>query len=116
MHSKGVPKNRRWALRRAIQLEANVTDSAGLTYAAQVTDISQEGCGIQLTSGSNLMRTRLHTIQAKGLGPLTAYVIWSADSNAGLAFSEPCDPAIIESLTAESLYDVLRRALAHSLL
>lgn len=102
MHSKSVQKNRRWALRRAIELDANVTDSAGLIYAAKVTDISEEGCGIQLASGSNLMRNRLHTIQAKGLGPVTAYVMWSADGNAGLAFSEPRDPGIIESLMAEA--------------
>ena len=102
MREFGIEKNRRWALRSWMDLDVDVTDSAGLAYVATVTDISEDGCAIRISPDCKLVHDRIHTIKATGFGPLAAYVIWSSENNAGLAFCEPCNPAIIQSIKAES--------------
>ena len=103
---------RRWSMRRSIDLDVELTVSDGLSYAAKLTDISEEGCMIRTLSGSDLARERLHTIKMVGHEAVTGYVVWSEKGKAGLTFSAPSDPATVESLVLKSQYARMSR---HSL-
>ena len=100
----GTEQDRRWSVRRSIDLDVELTDSAGLSYAAKLTDISEKGCMIRTLSGSDLVRDRLHTIKMIGQEAVAGYVIWSANGKADLTFSSPSDPATVQSLVMKSLY------------
>lgn len=104
--------DRRWALRRSIELAADLSDSSGMTCAALVTDISEEGCMIRFAKGQDLVRDRLHSIKISGLEALSAYVIWCAEGKAGVAFSEPLHPATVQNLVMKSHYARISRHMA----
>jgi hypothetical protein len=108
---EGEP-DRRWALRRSVELDADLTDTAELTYAAKVTEISEEGCTIRISSGQMLVRDRLHTIKIMGLDALSGYVIWCSDGKAGMTFSEPLHPATVSDLLMKSHYVTISRRMA----
>ena len=105
-------RDRRWALRRSVELEADLTDTADLRYAAKVTEISEEGCTIRISSGQMLVRDRLHTIKITDLDALSGYVIWCSDGKAGMTFSEPLHPATVSDLLMKSHYARISRRMA----
>jgi hypothetical protein len=104
--------DRRWAQRRGIALDADITDRSGFTLPARITDISEEGCRIRTFSAPALERDLLHTIKITGLEPVGAYVIWTREDGAGFTFSTPLDPATVRSLVTKSLYARMSRRLA----
>lgn len=104
--------DRRWAMRRSIELDADIVDAAGLVYAAKVLDISEEGCMVRTLAGSDLVRDRLHDIKMIGMDALTGYVIWSEDGKAGIAFSEPLHTATVQNLVMKSHYGRISRFMA----
>ncbi|HEY6964278.1 MAG TPA: PilZ domain-containing protein [Erythrobacter sp.] len=104
--------DRRWALRRNIELAADLSDSSGMICAALLTDISEEGCMIRLAKGQDLVRDRLLMIKVSGLEALAAYVIWCAEGKAGVAFSEPLHPATVQNLVMKSHYARISRHMA----
>lgn len=106
--------DRRWAMRRSIELDADLTDSAGVPSAVKVTDISEEGCMIRTLSGREPERHLLHEIKITGLDPLGAYVVWSGEGKAGLTFSTPLHPLTVRNLVTKSLYARLSRRLART--
>lgn len=110
--SGAVEPDPRWAIRRSIDLDADLTDSAGMRCTAKVTDISEEGCMIRLPSGRILERHLLHSIKVTGLEALSGYVIWCADGKGGLVFSEPLSPAMVQNLVMKSLYAKISRQVA----
>ncbi len=107
-----IEPDRRWAIRRSIDLDADLTDTAGMQCTAKVIDISEEGCMIRFHSGRNLERHLLHSIKVTGLEALSGYVIWCADGRAGLVFSEPLNPATVQNLVMKSLYAKISRQMA----
>ena len=111
-HGGEMEQDRRWALRRSVELEADLTDSADLRYAAKVTEISEEGCAIRISSGQVLVRDRLHTIKITGLDALSGYVIWCSDGKAGMTFSEPLASATVSNLLMKSHYARISRRMA----
>ncbi len=102
-------QDRRSSMRRSIELDVDLRDPDGLSYAAKLTDISEEGCLIRTVSGSGLARDRLHTIKITGHEAVTGCVVWSEKDKAGLTFSEPMDPATVQSLVEKSLYARMSR-------
>lgn len=106
--------DRRWAMRRSIELDADLTDAAGVPCAVKVTNISEEGCMVRMLSGREPERHLLHEIKITGLEPLGAYVIWSKEGRAGLAFSTPLHPMTVRSLVTKSLYARLSRRVART--
>lgn len=107
-----APLDRRWAMRRGVELEADLTDSTGRAFAARITDISEEGCTIRMLAPVEPDRDRLHEIKITGLEPLGAYVVWSGDGKAGLVFSTPLHSLTVRSLVTKSLYARLSRRMA----
>lgn len=104
--------DRRWALRRGIEITADVTDSSGFTFAARITEISEEGCRLHAHAASALNRDLLHEIKVTGLDPVGAYVIWASGDEVGLTFSTPLDPVTVRNLVTKSLYARLSRRLS----
>lgn len=104
-----MEQERRWAVRRGIELDADLTDTAGLLCAAKVTDISEEGCMIRISSKQELVRDNLHTLKVTGMDALSGYVIWCSEGKAGLIFSEPLDHATVQSLVMKSHYARISR-------
>ena len=109
-----VKADRRWALRRGIDLTVDVTDSSGFTFTARMTEISEEGCRIHTYSAPALDRNLLHQVKVTGLDSLGAYVIWTSETDAGLTFSTPLDPVTVRGLVTKSLYARLSRRLART--
>lgn len=107
-----MKQDRRWSMRRSIDLDVELTDLDGLSYAAKLTDISEEGCLIRTLSGNDLVHDRLHTIKITGHEAVTGCVAWSEKGKAGLTFSEPLDPATVQSLVMKSLYSRMSRRTA----
>ena len=97
-------KDRRWSLRRGIELDADLSDSDGQSFAGKVTDISEDGCLVRTVCGRNLALDRLHEIKITGLEQLSAYVAWASHGKAGLTFTAPLQPATVQSLVMKSLY------------
>jgi hypothetical protein len=106
---EGSEAERRWARRRGLELDADVTDAQGMSYAAKITDISEEGCSLRTLCGSDLVRELVHEIKVTGLDVINAYVIWSAEGRAGLSFATPLQSATVENLVMKSLYARLSR-------
>ena len=105
---------RRWALRRGVDLAADVSDASGASFAARITEISEGGCRIRIASAPALSRDLPHEIKVTGLEPLGAYVVWASKDDVGLAFSTPLDPLTVRSLVTKSLYARLSRRMAGS--
>lgn len=105
-------RDRRWAMRRKVEMEVAVTDTEGLSYSATLTDISEDGCMIRLASEQDLVGNRLHTVKIPGARGLAGYVIWCSGGKAGLAFSEPLYPAQVEALVLNSHYTGIARNMA----
>ena len=97
-------KDRRWSLRRGIEIDADISDSDGQSFAAKVTDISEDGCMIRTVCGQDLALDLLHEIKITGLEQLSAYVAWASGGKAGLTFTAPLQPAMVQSLVMKSLY------------
>lgn len=106
--------DRRWALRRGIELAADVTDSSGFSFPARIVEISEEGCRLCTYDAPVLDRDQLHTIKVTGLEPLGAYVVWASGEDVGLTFATPLDPVTVRSLVTKSLYARLSRRLARA--
>lgn len=104
--------DRRWALRRGIQIDADLRDSAGLRCSVTVTEISEEGCAIETDPALDLTRNSLHTIHVNGFLPLKAYVIWSSGGRVGLALSEPLHPITVQRFADKSVFDRLLHRLS----
>ncbi len=104
-----MEKDRRWSFRRGVELDADLTDSAGQSYVAKITNISEEGCMVRILSGEDLVLERMHGIKITGLEMLSAYVIWASDGKAGLCFATPLQSATVQSLVTKSLYARLSR-------
>jgi len=109
-----IQPDHRWALRRGIELSADVTDSSGFTFAARITEISEEGCRIRTYSAPALNRHLLHEIKVTGLEPLGAYVVWASEEDVGLTFGTPLDPQTVRGLVTKSLYARLSRRMARA--
>lgn len=107
-----MKRDRRWAFRRSVELEADLIDSADLRYVAMVTEISEEGCAIRVSPDQVLVRDRLHSIKIVGLDALRGYVVWCSDGKAGMTFSEPLDPATVSDLVMKSHYARISRHMA----
>ncbi len=107
-----VHADRRWALRRGIELSADITDAAGVAFAARVVEISEEGCRIRTSRAPELNRDLVHEIKVTGLEPVGAYVVWASGDDVGLAFSKPLDPLTVRSLVTKSVYARLSRRTA----
>ncbi|WP_285710492.1 PilZ domain-containing protein [Erythrobacter oryzae] len=106
--------DRRWALRRGIELTADVTDSTGFAFAARVIEISEEGCRLRTSAVPELNRDLVHQIKVTGLEPVDAYVVWTNGDDVGLTFGAPLDPVTVRSLVTKSLYARLSRRMARS--
>lgn len=106
------PPERRWALRRGVELDADLADSSGFTLAVKITDISEEGCKIRTFSAPTLARDLVHEIKITGLEPIGVYVTWVGEADAGLTFTTPLDPVTVRGLVTKSLYARLSRRLS----
>lgn len=107
--------DRRWALRRTIDLTADVTDPDGARFRAKIMDISEDGCMLRTWPGCAFDRDRLYTIKVTGLSGLVGYVIWSAEGRTGIAFGEPLHPANVQNLVMKSHHSRISRRLAERL-
>lgn len=108
-----LDRDKRWAWRRGIALEADLADGAELIGRATITDISEEGCRIHFSSGTDPVRDRVHTLKITGLEAIACYVIWCSDGRAGVEFSQPLDAAMVQSLVMKSHYAKISRRMAH---
>jgi hypothetical protein len=105
-------RDRRWAQRRSVEIDVDVVNSEGLSFAGTVTDISEDGCMIRFASEQDLERDALHTIKLAGLPTLSGHVVWCSDGKAGLAFSEPLHSAQVQGLVTKSHYARISRNMA----
>ena len=105
-------RDRRWALRRSVEIDFDLSDGEGLSCAATVTDISEDGCMIRVAPEHDLVPDRLHTIKVTGVRVLSGHVIWCSGGKAGLAFSEPLYPAQVQDLVMKSHYTRISRNMA----
>lgn len=105
-------RDRRWAQRRSVEMDVVLTDPEGLSCAATVTDISEDGCMIRMASEHDFAPDSLHTIKVSGYRAISGYVIWCSGGKAGLAFSEPLNPAQVQELVMKSHYTRISRNLA----
>lgn len=112
MNESNAHADRRWALRRTIDLTADVMGPDGARFPAKIMDISEEGCMLRTWPGCAFDRNRLYTIKVTGLSGLFGYVIWSAEGRTGIAFGEPLHPANVQSLVMKSHYSKISRHLA----
>lgn len=104
MQELGLQGDKRWALRRHIEVDATLTDPDGLVFSVNLTNISEEGCAIRTTSRVELARDVIHSLKVTGLGPLPCHLVWLSDNKAGLAFCESLHPAIVQNLVMKSLH------------
>lgn len=106
--------DRRWALRRGVELNAEVTDSIDAAFPATVIDISEEGCMLRTACRIDLARDRLHFIKITGLDALDCYVIWCEDHEAGLTFGKPLHSVTVHNLVMKSHYAKISRHMAQT--
>lgn len=102
-------EERRWSYRRSIELEADITDISGETRAATLSDLSEDGCQIEVHAGPDLAVDDLYDIAIVGFDPLGAQVVWAAQGKSGLTFTTPLTSAEVEKLVMTSLYARLTR-------
>lgn len=114
MDNVNLQWDRRWALRRGVELTAEVRDSAGAAFPATVTDISEEGCMLRTTCRIDFVRDRLHAIKITGLEEMDCYVVWCEDYKSGLMFGKPLHSVTVQNLVMKSHYAKISRHMAHT--
>lgn len=76
--------------------EATLTDSDGGKLAAIVTDISREGCRLEIGDGAMLRIGEAVRINVGRYGEFPARIRWALGNEAGAVFTEPVDPSTLE--------------------
>lgn len=67
-------------------------------------DVSASGCQIQLQYG-RLREGESVTVQPQGLEGLPGFVRWSKGSHAGIEFSTPLHPSVVDHLAKATVVD-----------
>lgn len=104
--------DRRWALRRAIDASAQISNGAGLCQAATITDLSEEGCMVRVLAATDLPRDCLYTISVSGLAAFSGYLVWAKDDKAGFALNAPLQSTTVQSAVVKSYYAKIARQMA----
>lgn len=106
--------DRRWNLRRGVELNAEVTDSAGAAFLAKVIDISEEGCMLRTVYRIDFARDCVHAIKITGLEEIDCYVVWCEDHKAGVTFGRPLHSVTVQNLVMKSHYAKISRHMAQA--
>lgn len=95
--------------RRFCDLEVSIIDPAGNHSAAQVENISENGCFVSLLGKSDLSAGYIVALSLPDGELLRGSVAWSFADKAGISFLVPLDSAKIDDLVKQSLYRRLER-------
>jgi hypothetical protein len=81
--------------RHPVEIQGRYRTGSGIPRDVIVTDLSEHGCRI-FDRFCNLGIGRFITIRVGSIGPLGARVMWRESNLAGLQFSEPLHPRVLE--------------------
>ena len=107
MLDANLQSDRRWSSRYSVAIDANLRDSADVFFSVQMTDISQDGCGVSISPAAELQTDLLYTLMVPNFPSLDTYVIWTRDGRAGLAFTTPMNESILRRFAWKSLHDLI---------
>lgn len=77
---------------------ATLTDSDGGTVTVVVTDISREGCRLEIEEGSMLRIGEMVRISVGRGNDFDAQIRWALGNEAGAIFTEPVDPNKLDNV------------------
>ena len=90
----------RAADRRLVAIPAVLRDGQGMQWSGTITDISEQGCGVQIGHGEPPAAGAVLTIRFGILEAQAACTAWAGDGRAGFAFMDPLYGAIVDDLVS----------------
>lgn len=93
--TRALPSRR--SLRRSVVLPAQCRTQSGLRDRGRITDLSAEGCCVQLRGHYFRSGIRI-VVRPDGLEGLTGIVRWVVDDIAGIEFDRPIYQPVVDHL------------------
>ncbi len=81
-------------------MEATVLDSYGTRIRSRVINLSESGCGVELSNWTRLETSRAYCIKFGGLEVQAGIASWSKSGEVGFKFINPISSYVIEHLLA----------------
>ncbi|MCA1661445.1 MAG: PilZ domain-containing protein [Novosphingobium sp.] len=86
--------------RRRVQVDATLRNGSGVARGAELTDLSEAGCRMELGEGA-VEPDEVLVVRPGGLGGLTGRVRWTRGNAAGVEFADPLHPAVVDHVSGE---------------
>jgi len=86
--------------RRKVRTDASLRDAAGGALGAELTDLSANGCRVELDEGA-FDEDQVVIVQPGALGGVAGRVRWTRGNAAGVEFADPLHPAVVDHVTGE---------------
>lgn len=89
----------RQADRSAVRLTASIRERSATAHDAVINNLSRTGC---MVSNTYLRAGRPVWVRFGSLAPIESRVIWARGDSAGIRFSQPLHPAVLDHIAARA--------------
>lgn len=86
--------------RRRLRVDASLRDGNGAARAGALTDLSQTGCRMEVDD-AELDDDQLVIVRPGALGGVSGRVRWTRGNAAGVEFTDPLHPAMVDHVSGE---------------
>ena len=86
--------------RRKVQVDASLRDGSGAARGAELTDLSEAGCRMELAEGA-IEKDQLLVVRPGSLAGVAGRVRWTRGNAAGVEFADPLHSAVVDHVSGE---------------
>jgi hypothetical protein len=86
--------------RRRLRVDASLRDGSGATLSGALTDLSQAGCRMEVDD-AELDDDQMVIVRPGALGGVSGRVRWTRGNAAGVEFTDPLHPAMVDHVSGE---------------
>lgn len=86
--------------RRKVQVDASLRDGSGTARSAELTDLSEAGCRMELDAGA-VAKDQFLVVRPGALAGVAGRVRWTRGNAAGVEFADPLHPAVVDHVSGE---------------
>lgn len=84
--------------RRKVQIDASLRDGSGSARSADLTDLSEAGCRMELDRGA-VEQDQFVVVRPGALEGVAGRVRWTRGNAAGVEFADPLHPAVVDHVS-----------------
>lgn len=86
--------------RRKVLIDASLRDASGAARDAELTDLSEAGCRMEL-DGDAATEDQFLVVRPGAIEGIAGRVRWTRGNAAGVEFGDPLHPAVVEHVSGE---------------